>query len=326
MADLKFFNNSGPYTLQHLADYVGGTLILGEGHSPSDLCHSVGTLSMASPDDLTFVHGALYWEQLKSSKAKICIIHEDSIDRAPKHLSLISSKSPYRDYANIATLFYGEKPSEKTLIDPTAHVHPTAKIGPGTRIGPGCFVGENVEIGEGSLLYNHVTVTHAIVGKGAVILPGARIGQQGFGFFMDEKGHISVPQLGRVIIGDDVEIGANTTIDRGTLEDTVIGDGCRLDNLVQVGHNVRLGRGCAIAAQVGISGSTKLGDYVIVGGQVGFSGHITIGSRVKIAAQSGVISDIPDGQTYGGTPASPINDWKRQTIALRQLIKRDKTK
>jgi UDP-3-O-[3-hydroxymyristoyl] glucosamine N-acyltransferase len=156
------------------------------------------------------------------------------------------------------------------------------------------------------------------------IYTGARIGQDGFGFASDRSGHTRVPQVGRVIIGDDVEVGANSTIDRGAGPDTVIGSGCMIDNLVQIGHNVQMGRGCVIVSQVGISGSTRLGDVVVIGGQTGVAGHLTIGSGVRIAAKSGVHQDIPAGSDVGGAPAVPIREWRRQIAATVRLGRRGK--
>ena len=157
-----------------------------------------------------------------------------------------------------------------------------------------------------------------------LIHAGVRIGQDGFGFATGAEGHVKVPQLGRVIIGDDVEIGANTTIDRGAGPDTVIGAGTQIDNLVQIGHNVVLGRGCVVVAQVGISGSTKVGDYVVIGGQVGLAGHLSIGNKVRIAAQSGVMRDVAEGETVGGSPATTMRDWLRRVAIVDRLARKGK--
>ena len=153
------------------------------------------------------------------------------------------------------------------------------------------------------------------------IFPGVRIGQEGFGFAVDKSGHVRVPQLGRVLIEDDVEIGANTTVDRGAGPDTVIGQGCRIDNLVQIAHNVRIGRGTMIAAQAGIAGSATIGDFVLIGGQVGVLGHLTVGDGVRLVGQSGIIRDIEPGETYAGSPAVPVRQWHRQTAQLARLAK-----
>jgi UDP-3-O-[3-hydroxymyristoyl] glucosamine N-acyltransferase len=167
----------------------------------------------------------------------------------------------------------------------------------------------------------HATLSHALLGDRVIVYPGARIGQDGFGFAVGGEGFVSVPQIGRVVIEDDVEIGANTTIDRGSLHDTLIGAGSRLDNLVQIGHNVRLGRGCVIVSQVGISGSTILEDHVMVGGQAGFTGHLRIGMRARIGAQAGVMSDVPPGADVVGSPAWPAREFFRHVAVLRRLVR-----
>jgi UDP-3-O-[3-hydroxymyristoyl] glucosamine N-acyltransferase len=176
-----------------------------------------------------------------------------------------------------------------------------------------------VVVGADCAIAANVTLSHCLVGDRVRLHPGVRIGQDGFGFAPDPAGHVKVPQLGRVIVHDDVEMGANCTVDRGSGPDTIIGAGCWFDNLVQIGHNVELGRGCIMVAQSGISGSSKLGDFVVVGGQVGIAGHLTIGSGASVAAKSGVMRDVAEGDTVGGYPAQPIRDWHRQTASLRRL-------
>jgi UDP-3-O-[3-hydroxymyristoyl] glucosamine N-acyltransferase len=198
------------------------------------------------------------------------------------------------------------------------------EIGEGTWLGPGVVIGEGVVVGRDCRIHANVTLSHCIVGARVTVFPGARIGQDGFGFAPDPRGHVTVPQLGRVLIHDDVRIGANTTIDRGAGPDTVIGAGCRIDNLVQIGHNVVLGRGCIVVAQAGIAGSTRLGDFVVLGGQAGLTGHLTIGAGAQVAAQAGVMDDVPPGAIYGGSPAIPARDWHRQTVAVRKLVKKER--
>ena len=181
------------------------------------------------------------------------------------------------------------------------------------------MIGEGVVLGADCRIGAHASLSHALLGARVYIYPGARIGQEGFGFAPTDAGFVSVPQLGRVIIEDDVEVGANTTIDRGSAQDTVIGAGSRLDNLVQIGHNVRLGRCCVIVAQVGISGSTVLDDFVMVAGQAGFTGHLHIGRRARIGAQAGVMADVPAGAEVVGSPAMPVREFFRQVATLRRL-------
>ena len=202
-----------------------------------------------------------------------------------------------------------------------------AVIAAGTRIGARCLIGANVvigpavEIGDDTQVGAGASLSHCLIGARVSIFPGVCIGQEGFGFALDPQGHVSVPQLGRVLIGDDVEIGANTTIDRGSGPDTVIGQGCRLDNLVQVAHNVRIGRGSVVAAQTAFAGSVTIGDFVLIGGQVAVSGHLTVGDGARIAGQSGVVKDIEPGATMGGTPAVPIRQWHRQSAVLARMAK-----
>jgi UDP-3-O-[3-hydroxymyristoyl] glucosamine N-acyltransferase len=212
-------------------------------------------------------------------------------------------------------------------VDPGAEIGPLAVIGNHAEIGPRCCIGPAAIIGDGVVLGAdcrigaHATLSHALLGDRVIVYPGARIGQDGFGFAVGGEGFVSVPQIGRVVIEDDVEIGANTTIDRGSLHDTLIGAGSRLDNLVQIGHNVRLGRGCVIVSQVGISGSTILEDHVMVGGQAGFTGHLRIGMRARIGAQAGVMSDVPPGADVVGSPAWPAREFFRHVAVLRRLVR-----
>jgi UDP-3-O-[3-hydroxymyristoyl] glucosamine N-acyltransferase len=254
----------------------------------------------------------------------------------------IVTPQPYAAWARVAALFHPPPPCRPGVhpsavvaagarVNPSAEIGPLVVIGAGADIGPRCRIGAAAVIGEGVIIGpdcrigTHVSLSHALLGARVTVFPGVRIGQDGFGFAATEEGFRSVPQLGRVVLEDDVEIGANTTIDRGSLHDTVIGAGSRLDNLVQIGHNVRLGRGCVIVALVGISGSTILEDNVMVGGQAGFNGHIRIGRGARIGPQTGVISDVSAGAEMIGSPAMPVREFFRQIATLRRLARKPKT-
>ncbi len=337
MADPRFYKASGPFTLARLAEIA--VAAIAPGGDPDRVFTDVATLESAAADDVSFLENRKYLSSFAASRAGACIARPDVADRAPQGMALLLTPTPYKAYARVARAFYPE-PAPRAGADPSASVDPTARIaadawigphatigadaeiGPACQIGPNAVIGEGVVLGDGSRIGANASVSHALVGARVIVHPGARIGQDGFGFAPDQAGHLKVPQLGRVLIGDDCEIGANTCIDRGAVSDTVIGPGCMIDNLVQIGHNVRLGRGCVVVAQVGISGSTRLDDFVVVGGQGGLAGHIHIGQGAQIAAQSGVHRDVAPGEIVGGYPAVPIGEWRRQAAALKRLVKR----
>lgn len=337
MADPRFFTVAGPFTLDELVRVSTATLA-----AEADVTRrfrDVAPLETAGADDVSFLDNKKYVAAFQTSKAGLCVVAPDLADKAPAGMIVLLSADPYRAYARIAQAFYPVV-APQAWVAPTAWIDPTAKIGAGCRIEPGAAIGANAEIGAGCRICANVvigpgvtigddctiganaTVSHAMLGRRVTIYPGARIGQDGFGFAMGPEGHLKVPQLGRVVIGNGVEIGANATIDRGAGPDTVIGDGCMIDNLVQIGHNVQLGRGCVIVAQVGISGSTRMGDFVAAGGQAGITGHLKIGSGARIAAQAGVMRDIGPGETVGGAPAVPMADWLRQSAILGKMARK----
>ena len=208
------------------------------------------------------------------------------------------------------------------IVEPGAVIGPEAHIGSGTTIAAGTLIGYRVHVGRDCYIGPNASLTHALLGNHVTVHSGVAIGQDGFGFAMGRTGHLKVPQIGRVVIQDHVEIGANTTVDRGALRDTVIGEGTKIDNLVQIGHNVVIGRHCIIVAQTGISGSAELGDFVALGGQVGVVGHVKIGAGAQIAASSNVRGDVPPGSRWGGTPAKPVRLWFRELTLLRKLAER----
>lgn len=336
MVDSRFFTNHGPFTAGDLAAATGATLLNKEGanHQLSD----VSPLDRAGSKDVSFFDNAKYVEQFTGSSAGACFLRQKYVEMAPKTMLVLVTDDPYRCYAIAAQKFYPPVQSI-AYVAPSAVIDPSAVLGEGIGIGAGAVIGKNVkigarstigantvigagvEIGEDSHIGAVSTVSHALIGKRVIIHRGVHIGQDGFGFALGREGHVKVPQLGRVVIDDDVEIGSGTTIDRGTGPDTVIGEGAKIDNLVQIGHNVQIGKRAVVVAQCGISGSTRVGDGAVLAGQVGLAGHIKIGAGAKIAAKSGVMNDIPPGTSYGGYPAVPVVDWHRQTIAISRIIK-----
>jgi UDP-3-O-[3-hydroxymyristoyl] glucosamine N-acyltransferase len=334
MADSRFFRNHGPLTLGRIAELAGAEL--GPGADAARRLDDVAPLETAGPEELSFFDNPRYAAALAASRAGACIIAPAQAKRAPAGMALLLSKAPYRSYALAARAFY-PRPRPQPGIAPSAIIDAAARLGDGVAVGPGAVIGPRatvgaraaigantvieagVEIGADCLIGPLVVLSHCLIGERVTLHPGVKIGQDGFGFAPDPKGHVKVPQLGRVIIGDDCDIGANTTIDRGAGPDTVIGDGTWIDNLVQIGHNVRIGRGCIIVAQTGISGSTRLGDFVMLGGQVGIAGHLTLGDGARLAAKSGLMHDIPPGATFGGIPAVPMAQFLRQTVELKRV-------
>ena len=336
MADPRFFSVAPPIPLSRLAEIAESELV--GAADPDRLFRDVAPLDRAGPEDVSFLDNKLYVEAFAKSAAGACIVAEEHAERAPDGMVLLVSRSPYRAYARIAAVFYPEPPArggvhDRAVVDPSAEigdgtrieagaiVGPRAKIGRGCSIGANAVIGEAVEIGDEVEIGPNSSLTHCLIGSRVLIHPGARIGQRGFGFAMSEEGHFKVPQLGRVIVEDEVELGANSTIDRGTGTDTVIGRGSMIDNLVQIGHNVQMGKGCVVVAQAGVAGSTKLGDHVILAAQAGLVGHLTIGKGARVAAQAGVMRDVPAGETVCGAPAVPIKQFFRQTAAVSRLAK-----
>jgi UDP-3-O-[3-hydroxymyristoyl] glucosamine N-acyltransferase len=338
-----FFERAGPFPLRSVA--AAGEARLAAGADPNLIIKDVRPLDAAGQGDVSFVDNRKYLQSFAKTGASACLVAPKFLSHAPATTACLITTEPYRAFARVMTLFYPDALKPKAVIEDTASgetslVHRSAVVEPGAIIEPGAVVGPEVHIGRGTTIaagavigYRvHVgrdcyvgpnaSVTHALIGNQVTIHAGAAVGQDGFGFAMGPGGHLKLPQIGRVVIQDNVEIGANTTVDRGALRDTVIGEGTKIDNLVQIGHNVVIGRHCIIVAQTGISGSAELGDFVALGGQVGVVGHVKIGSGAQIAASSNVRGDVPPGSRWGGTPAKPVRLWFRELTLLRKLAER----
>lgn len=340
--DKRFFRKNGPFTLAQIYEAMGDaaadTPPLAEDQA-SRLFEGVAPLHTAGPDDISFLDNRRYLPLLAGSRAGAVVMGPGFADQCPPQILALLSGAPYLAWSRIARLFYPPTPSREKR-HPAAFVSDQARIGrhveigafavieSGAVIGDGCVIGSHAVLGAGVRLGRqcrigtHVSLTHCLLGDGVVIYPGARIGQDGFGFAVGPESFETIPQLGRVILEDGVEVGANSTIDRGSMRDTVIGAGTRIDNLVQIGHNARLGRCCIIVAQAGISGSTELEDFVTVAAQAGLVGHIHIGKKARIGAQCGVMSDIEAGADVIGSPALPLREYFRNVATLRKLSRK----
>jgi UDP-3-O-[3-hydroxymyristoyl] glucosamine N-acyltransferase len=318
------------FTTAEIAKHLQGEVLGDTTATLTGFAHATS----AKPGDLTFAENEDYFA-LAEQSAATAIIADDRFKSTGK--ILIRVPNARVAFAKAMALFFPER-TYAAGIHPTAVIAASAKVDTSAHIGPHCVVGERVRIGARAVLqagnfvgddsnlgddvnlFPNVTIYPLTeIGQRVRIHAGTVIGSDGFGYVQDGGIHLKVPQIGKVIIGDDVEIGANVTIDRGALGPTVIGKGTKIDNLVQIAHNVEIGEGSLVISQVGIAGSTKFGKYVILAGQAGFAGHLKIGDRVTVSAQSGVMHNIPDGETWLGTPAQPDKQVKRQMIAIQRL-------
>ena len=336
MSDPEFFPAPTPIPLAEIVVFCNAWTP--EGANVAVAIDGIGPLDRAGPGDITFFDNRRYATALSATRASACFCVESDVGLVPTNVTAVVTSHPHRAFALVAARLFpsaaslqgisgGEGVSPFAQVDATAHIEdgariePGAVVGPGAEIGrgtlvcPGAVVGPHVRIGRDCAIGAGATVTHALIGNRVIIHPGARIGQDGFGFVPGSRGHMKIVQIGRVAIQDDVEIGANTTIDRGSNRDTIVGEGTKIDNLVQIGHNVVIGRHCLIAGQVGISGSVTIGDFVMLGGNAGIRDNVTIGAgarvlgpvyigdRVQIGANSVVVKDIPAGAVATGVPA-----------------------
>lgn len=335
----RFFDAPAALTVRDIVALTGA-----EPHGAARLDLVIGDvaqLDQAGPSDLTFLDGAKYAPALKTTHAGACFMAERFERFAPPHLTILRVPQPYVAFGMVTRTLYptAARPSsvfaargvargaivhpsarleDGVAVDPRAVIGPRASIGAGTTIGATAIVGPDVQIGRNCSIGPGASVMHALIGDRVIVHPGCCIGQGGFGFHSSRQGHVRGPQLGRVIIQDDVEIGANTTIDRGSDGDTVIGEGTKIDNLVQISHNVVVGRHCLVVSECGLSAGAALSDYVVLGGQVGVASHVNIGERAMIGAMGGVASNVPAGERWLGTPALPSREAFRMSMTLHK--------
>ena len=334
-----FFERAGPFSLKELLAHSEARP--GPNADPELEITDVLPLDEAGGTHISFFENPKYLKSYIITRAGACFVSKNYVTRAPDGMAVLISDHPYRSFALSLSMFYPDALRPRTIgaagegfshgvhekaeledgvtVEPGATIGPEARIGRGTTIAAGACVGYRVCVGRDCYIGPNATLTNALIGDRVIIHAGVCAGQDGFGFAMGAKGHLKVPQIGRVIIQDDVEIGSNSTIDRGALRDTIIGEGTKIDNLVQIGHNVIIGRCCVIVAHVGIAGSAVLEDGVVLGGQVGVSGHVTIGAGAQIAATSSVRCDVPPGVKWGGTPAKPLSEWFREITMVTKL-------
>jgi len=320
-------------TAEAIAELVGGEL-RGDGGTRVT---SVAPLDRAGDTDLTFLATARYAPLFSKTRAAVALVSPELADEHGDVRARIVVARPHEAMLRVLPALYVSPPrrpgvhatavigrgadvGHDVAIGPHVVIEPNASLGDRVTVGAGSVIGESSRLGEDTHLYSNVTVyPRAVVGRRAIIHSGVRIGSDGFGYVFHEGAHEKIPHVGRCVIGDDVEIGANTTIDRGSIDDTIIGPGTKIDNLVHIGHNVRIGALCLIMAQVGIAGSTHVEDGVILAGQVGLAGHLTVGKGARLAAQAGVFGDVPAGETWSGYPARPHREMLRAHAALFKL-------
>ena len=340
MAKRSFFDRPSGLTVAKIISLTGAES--GDATRLSHLITDVAPIDHAGPTDLTFIENNKYADALATTHAGACLMPARFESRAPKSLIVLRTPEAFQAFVTVHSELYPQSLRPTSLFEangiaPTATIHPAARIENGVTVDPGAVIGPRAEIGAGSVIGATAvigpdvligrdcvigagcSIVHALIGDRVVIHAGTVIGSDGYGYVFDEGRHRKVLQVGNVIIHDDVEIGAGTTIDRGSIRDTTIGEATKIDNLCQIGHNVVIGRHCVVVAQCGLSGSVTLEDFAMLGGAVGLAPHVTIGKGARVAARSGLMHDVPPGETWGGYPATTSRQWMRQQATLARL-------
>lgn len=333
MPDPRFFEALGPVSLSDLAALTGARITAGSGDL---MIQEAAPLNRADSRGVAFIADKKYLPDLRNSGAGACFVPESLADQVPDGCAVLAVARPQAAWAKASNRLHRliRQPAGSELIDPSAELEQGVTLAPGVVIGPGVRIGAETTIGAGAVIGPgvsigrrcrigpRVVISCALIGDGVALYAGAVIGEAGFGATAGDAGVMDIPQLGRVILQDNVTIGANSCVDRGAYDDTVVGENTKVDNLVHIAHNTRVGRNCVMAAYVGISGSVTIGDGVSFGGRAGVADHVSIGSGAVVGAAAGVMRDVPAGEFWSGYPAKPVREWLKETAWLARAARR----